>query len=790
MIQVAPGSSCTIITGRPRAGTATSSSASSKLSTIRPVPVSQTQRPLYKIQSAPALTSHVTTPTATVQPTLLNIKGPVVGTVSPVRQPNYQAYPGLGSGGNVYGGGYVGGYYASSTPGYVGYNAYNVPGYNQPGYSGQQSTGGSGVRDQFSGSSGAFPGHGPQPYFIASASGQPFPGSLLPATTSTSYTSPVTGQSPGQGYLCGPYNYPYSGGRVIGPIIAIAPGSVPASPILNIPSAAAPPAQQQQTQQPPASRGAPDLPSVARDASRPQGKAVPIMSSSMSADPALFRNILPKNQDKKHTVTASVGGVRPMQVVGPIASSHGLVATVLPTLVTSCVPNTILTSTTSTTTSVTKIVTGASQEADKSVKRESDSPLVVNHVTVPHHQMKDFQSGFKSFVDGKFEKSRAKLENTVKGIQMKNTMSRTPPLLPARGLGGLSNNKSMAEIVSVPANSHGSGHNKKAPDCSPIVTVTVRSKSGTVEEDHHVIKRPKDWKEVVKAQSLPQKSLPVSSSKTIKPSTSPLVTPLRVPKPNFQFLQHDTPKLNQNKSSPKTVGSELPTFHIPHQSDSVSLSSETKVSLGHPGLPCGLQRMTSSLMQISKSPTKMALKEMKRIPSKAIGQPMSITAPVTPSSDPHTEAELPDRPPRLSPQISLSSAGASATSPILSRSRLQLKPATSPKLDIEQYLTVSNTNVSKLISDSSISSIKTRKSGLVIETKNQPAKDLKVKTPEVSTSPSAEKKAKRDSIPRKQSAPVLIPWSKRNKEPPKKSGGWSWKTKGFIGKVHLNVSRV
>merc|ERR1719189_236399 len=137
------------------------------------------------------------------------------------------------------------------------------------------------------------------------------------------------------------------------------------------------------------------------------------MSSSMSADPALFRNILPKNQDKKHTVTASVGGVRPMQVVGPIASSHGLVATVLPTLVTSCVPNTILTSTTSTTTSVTKIVTGASQEADKSVKRESDSPLVVNHVTVPHHQMKDFQSGFKSFVDGKFEKSRAKLENTV-----------------------------------------------------------------------------------------------------------------------------------------------------------------------------------------------------------------------------------------------------------------------------------------------------------------------------------------------------------------------------------------
>ena len=100
-------------------------------------------RPLHKIQSAPALTSAMTTPTATVQPTLLNIKHPVVGTVSPVRQPSYQAYQGPSSGASVYSGGYVGGYYAPGTPGYVGYNAYNIPGYTS------QSVAGSGAREQF-----------------------------------------------------------------------------------------------------------------------------------------------------------------------------------------------------------------------------------------------------------------------------------------------------------------------------------------------------------------------------------------------------------------------------------------------------------------------------------------------------------------------------------------------------------------------------------------------------------------------------------------------------------------
>ena len=30
--------------------------------------------------------------------------------------------------------------------------------------------------------------------------------------------------------------------------------------------------------------------------------------------------------------------------------------------------------------------------------------------------------------------------------------------------------------------------------------------------------------------------------------------------------------------------------------------------------------------------------------------------------------------------------------------------------------------------------------------------------------------------------------SRRNKEPPRRSGGWSWKGDSFLAKVHLNVS--
>ena len=156
----------------------------------------------------------------------------------------------------------------------------------------------------------------------------------------------------------------------------------------------------------------------------------------------------------------------------------------------------------------------------------------------------------------------------------------------------------------------------------------------------------------------------------------------------------------------------------------------------------------------------MTLKEMKRIPARILEKPMSILTPLSVSQPSSEDSDPSDLPPKLSPQISLDRERSS--SPALSRSRLQLKPATSPQLDIEQYLTV--TKVS-------------RKSGLA----TSPA------PPAPDTAQQSDKK-KRDSVGKKNSKPVLIPWSKRNKEPPKKSGGWSWKGDCFVGKVHLNVS--
>ena len=194
---------------------------------------------------------------------------------------------------------------------------------------------------------------------------------------------------------------------------------------------------------------------------------------------------------------------------------------------------------------------------------------------------------------------------------------------------------------------------------------------------------------------------------------------------------------------------------------------------------------------------------MKRIPSKVLSQPMSIITPISINNESKNSES--DKPPRLSPQISVVSSIARAPSPSLSRSRLQLKPATSPKLNIEQYLTVSNTDISKLVSKSEqihqIGTGKTRRSGVLTETGVATSDHIKIKGAQSgsssvnsvtssSSSPQLQdsKKPKRESLSKKTSAPVLIPWSKRNKEPPKKSGGWSWKGEGFVAKVYLNVS--
>ena len=116
-------------------------------------------------------------PTATVQPTLT--MKPVVGTVSPrtypqpwPQQQHYLQQP--------YG--YYPAYYSAHQPQHF---------QQQPAFQPGKGGGGGGQ-----GQEPAYPG-----YFLALQ--QQFQSSSA------------------QGFLCGPYNYPYSGGRVIGPIIAI-----------------------------------------------------------------------------------------------------------------------------------------------------------------------------------------------------------------------------------------------------------------------------------------------------------------------------------------------------------------------------------------------------------------------------------------------------------------------------------------------------------------------------------------------------------------------------------------
>ena len=458
------------------------------------------------------------------------------------------------------------------------------------------------------------------------------------------------------------------------------------------------------------------------------------------------------------------------QIVGPIAAVLPTPVQAMPSL--SMTSMTTLTSSTSTSTTVTKIITGAQEKMLSSGKTEKD--VILNHVMLPASPLN---------IGDNFSKSALNLEATVKEIQMKNILGRSQqaPLTtggtkPGTNLTSLTKSKSATEILNIPAQIGAGGNSKNVSD-SPIVTVTIRNKAGT--KDPLVIKRPKDWKEVVKAQSIV--SNPPNVLTQYKASSSP-VTPLRVPRPSFQYL--DSPKQNLPKLSASrySAGSqELPTFHIPQKSEAAP-TAEVRGNAGHPGLPCGLQRMTSSLMHNSKSPTKMTLKEMRRIPLKVLEKPMSILTPLSVSNADcdRSDPSLSDKPPKLSPQISLDRER--SASPALSRSRLQLKPATSPQLDIEhsEYLTVSK--LSRAESQSQSGLTKPRRSGLATEPR--------VSTPSASPQPPPEKKRRESVLPRKGSTskPVLIAWSKRNKEPPKKSGGWTWKGEGFIGKVQLNVS--
>jgi len=188
---------------------------------------------------------------------------------------------------------------------------------------------------------------------------------------------------------------------------------------------------------------------------------------------------------------------------------------------------------------------------------------------------------------------------------------------------------------------------------------------------------------------------------------------------------------------------------------------------------------------------------------------------LTPLNVPNDDS-ISDEPPKLLPQIRIKSQNPSGVedfikltdqsqdsprceefesrsiAPNLGRSRLQLKPAASPKLTIEKYLTVSNSANVRSLSVSLNDQGNKLKRGSECESRfsdlSEETKDLLLPGASLKYQQSGEKKPKRDSFSRKnsQQKPILIPWRKRSKELPKKSGGWTWKGEGFVAKVQLN----
>ena len=286
------------------------------------------------------------------------------------------------------------------------------------------------------------------------------------------------------------------------------------------------------------------------------------------------------------------------------------------------------------------------------------------------------------------------------------------------------------------------------------------------------VKRAKDSKEVMRGQSVPK-------------SRSPASSPLRVPKPSIS-----------KASGLERKEVEMPTLHIPQKTEK---TSSPRTSQGHPGLPNGLLWMTSSLIHNSNSNTKMALKESKGVTKKEPS--LQKLAPLSISDD-----QFMDRPPKLVAQVPVKqlddnsfskSIEKSLESETGARSRLQLKPATSPKLRVEDYAMVPPP--SALLSKPSVGRPPKLGSG------NLPNSNLAEGTKrsclggeagssgnKTSTVVGGEKKTRKErrSGSLAKAAKPLVAWSRRSKEPPKNSGGWSWKGEGFVGKVHLNVSNI
>lgn len=287
------------------------------------------------------------------------------------------------------------------------------------------------------------------------------------------------------------------------------------------------------------------------------------------------------------------------------------------------------------------------------------------------------------------------------------------------------------------------------------------------------VKKAKDSREVMRGQSVPK-------------SRSPAASPLRVPKPAIS-----------KALSLERKEVEMPTLHIPQKTEK---TSSARTNQGHPGLPNGLLWMTSSLIHNSNSNTKMALKECKAGASVIRKEPsLKKLAPLSISDD-----QFMDRPPKLVAQVAVKqlddnsfskSIEKSLESEAGSRSRLQLKPATSPKLRVEDYAMVPPP--SALLSKPSVGRPPKLGSG------NLPNSNLAEGTKRSclgeggssggnKTSTVGEKKTRKErrSGSLAKAAKPLVAWSKRSKDPPKNSGGWTWKGEGFVAKVHLNVSNI
>jgi hypothetical protein len=146
---------------------------------------------------------------------------------------------------------------------------------------------------------------------------------------------------------------------------------------------------------------------------------------------------------------------------------------------------------------------------------------------------------------------------------------------------------------------------------------------------------------------------------------------------------------------------------------------------------------------------------------------LSAATEKTPRSRPASLLQKPER-------RKLASTHSSAATAHLSggeRSRLQLKPATSPKLSTEKYPMVEEAarsggggaGSSELAVRSSSSSQERQKAG--------------------------KKEGRRSAAAAAATAAQpLVPWSVRSKEQPKNSGGWSWRGEGCVARVYLNVS--